>query len=163
MMMLQQMNGQIVDNPVLTFESLSWGEPWKDVRSSLPQAAFRALASERSAYFKEGDEHFFQTYTDSLEHERLLVGLQFTKRDSTLRSVMITYIGIDTATHKNFPDVDRRIASLWAGFSEHFGHHWEEKNLPFMGKVRQWSLQRSKVQAMNMTSISTLTVIISPK
>ncbi len=101
-------------------------------------------------------------YTDTAFTEIVTVGLVFTVKDSLLKLLQVSYLGINPDTRKQYEDIGERLDSLTSHYIAHFGNSFEEKSISFVGKIRSWEFVSSDVQMVTLTSVLNLIIQFSP-
>lgn len=155
---------QLVEHPVFEYEYLSWRQHVDTVKKYLPdKRLLRPEQSSKSILKKPKEETFMLAYTDTAFAEIVTVGLQFTVKDSVLRLVQVSYIGIDPETKKQYDDIEDRLDLLTSQYTTHFGKSFEEKSIPFVGTIKSWEFVSSDVQMATLTSVLNLFIQFSPR
>lgn len=155
---------QIAEKPVFEYEYISWKQHVNTVKTYLSDKHLVRLEQSRNPIFKRPkEETFILAYTDTIFTEIVSIGLQFTVKDSLLKLVQISYLGINSETKRQYEDIDERLDSLTAKYTSHFGNRFEEKSVPFVGKIRSWEFVSSDVQMLTLTSVSNLIIQYSPR
>jgi hypothetical protein len=159
----QQAAAQLLGTQVFSFEHLSFGMKYAEVRLLVAAESITSSERTKSSIFKRADDWFLRSYTDTMYQEQITVGLQFSNTDSLLQSVIVTYIGIDSTTKKPYSDVDARMTKLWEAYSKRLGRADKERTVPFAGTIKEWSLGPTTVQMFRVMSISTLVITFLPR
>ena len=157
----QHASAQMLDSPLFSFERLSWQMKFIEAAKCLGGRELKPLETHGHSLMRSSEDLFSSYYLDTMYTYRVLVALQFSKSDSLLHAVMVTFVGIDSLTKRPYDDAEDRIAKLWQKYSARLGSG-EEKSMPLGGRIRVWSSIRTSVQMMSMTSISMLSITFMP-
>lgn len=161
--MFNSANAQMMENPLFSFEHLSWGMKFGDVCSALKGKELKPLETHGHSLTHGGSDTFDRFYLDTMYTLRVLVALQFAREDSVLRSVIVTYLEIDSVSGQPLRNDGDRIDRFRQKYSDRLGKPDEEKSIPFMGKAKTWTLKFTDVQMLDITSISTVSFTLLPK
>lgn len=145
-------SSQAVDSPIFIREDLRWGQHYSKIKKQLSPNTTKEIKTNDNRFVKNKDKYFLLTYSDSLRSEKISVGLQFSVYDSCLKSVIISYFGIDPITKKQYTDYDSRKYALLGMLTEHYPSDYQERSIPFMGKMRIWTLKNMRVQAQILSN-----------
>lgn len=157
----QHASAQLLDSPLFSFERLSWQMKFTEAVICLGGRALKPLETHGHSFMRSSGDLFSTYYLDTMYTYRVLVALQFSKSDSLLHSVMVTFVGIDSVTKRPYDDAEDRIARLWQKYSDRLGSG-EEKSMPLGTKIKVWTSNRTSVQMMAMRSMSMLSVTFMP-
>ena len=155
------LRSQLVETPVFSFEHLSWGLSLPRTEAilncqNLPQPS---LPSNPPGGETRG--RFTRYYLDTMFTVRILIALRFSTDDSLLQNVIVSCMAVDT-TEGRGPAPNSDVERIGELYSMRLGKTESEKTIPFVGKVKCWSLKRSDVQLLYLSSIASLTIIFAP-
>ena len=154
--------GQILEDPCFSFERLSWQMSLDKATRALANHEFKKLEVPRGSLIHRGSNQYTHFYIDTMWNIRVCVGLQFGKPDSTLQSILVTYLGIDTTSKRSLGDADQTPEILLQRYSARLGPGFVEKSFPFGGGAKQWVFRKTSVQILYMSSLSMLCIVFEP-
>ncbi len=143
---------QIVEHPQYSYERLTWNQKYPDVKTFFAEKKLTETTVEYNPFAKGSDKYILYSYVDIIESEKIGVGLQFQKKDTTLVSIILSYVGIDSVTKEQYEDFEQRRNHVLQMLTGHYVVKPQEQSIPFMGTVRIWILQETKIQAQIMSS-----------
>ncbi|GEM_PF-2195496 len=155
----QLLYGQTVPNPRFLHEQLTIGAGFRSVAARVGK--LREISQDQFAnpFFKKDAETFSLSYVDTLFGNPGAVSLRFSKRDSILNLIQVTFLGVDPKTGKSSTRLDQSMEALWDSLSNHFGIPQEDKKIPLMGRVRVWLFASIEVQLLRLTSGTSIVTV----
>lgn len=155
---------QIVDKPTYEYEYLCWRQHVNTVKQRLSNKQLIKSDQSNSQFIKKPKEETFQlTYIDTIYAEVVAVGLNFTAKDSLLSVLVVTYLGIDPNTKKQYDNIDDRLDTLSSKFTARYGVPLKEKSILFLGQFKNWETTHSNIQMLKLTSASALIIHFTPR
>jgi hypothetical protein len=148
----QLLYGQTIPNPRFLHEQLTIGASFQSVAARVGK--LREISQDQFAnpFFKNDAATFSLSYVDTLFGNPGAVSLCFSKSDSLLNLIQVTFLGVDPKTGKSSTRLDQSMEALWDSLSNHFGIPQKDKKIPLMGKVRVWFFGSIEVQLLRLTS-----------
>jgi hypothetical protein len=151
---------QIVPNPRFFHEQLTWRSDYRTVIQKLVGVKrFSPDESLTNPFHKKSSEAFLVSYIDTIFGKQAGVSLEFTKEDSSLRSISLTFLGIDPKTGKATSDAEQSLDALWDSLSTRWGSPSTDKRIPFFGKKREWLFSSTEVQLLRLSTGGSLLTV----
>lgn len=160
---LRPIHAQIIQNPAISCEYLSWRMTVQHAKARLAQKKFLQPPNSTNSFFGLSQNGYSLMYSDTLDREKIGIALTFSNADSLLSSIMVTFVGIDSVTKKEYVDIDNRMEKIRRSYAERFGDGEGEKSTLFGAKMNEWSLPSTDIQMLMMRTFHTVTFVYSPK
>ncbi len=151
--------GQVVPHPRFLHEQLALGSDYRSVFARVAKLKKVSQGDFNNPFFKKDAATISVSYVDTLFGKPAGILLSFSKSDSLLNSILVTFLGVDPKTGKSTAELDESIEALWDSVSNHFGTPQREKKIPLMGKMRVWLFASTEVQLTRLTLGTSLVTV----
>ena len=144
------MSAQILEKPKFSYEKLTWGMTVAQMRMvNKGKELLLAVADDRNPFAASMKNIVSYFYLEKIGSEKISIGMQFQISDSTMTSIFVMYMGIDSITHELYPDAEERQQRVFKELTSHLPGTPEEHTIPFMGSISTWKFPRAVVKAMS--------------
>jgi len=155
------LQGQLVEGPLFSFEHLSWGMHPQVAERILGDQSLQASSLPSNSLAKESGGMFSTYFLDKMYAAKVLIALQFSMEDSSLQRVIVCCAAIDS-TDGSDRTSKIKLERLGESYSERLGKTKSSKSIPFVGKVKNWSLKNSDVQMLYLSAVASVTIVFAP-
>ncbi len=145
-------SSQVITPPKFDFENVEWGDQLPKIRKQFFKKNIAEMKLSDNPFGKKLDGIFAYGYSDSINAEKVAILFHFKSEDSTLQSIFIACMNID-AQKKGEDENELKRTAILNFLTHHYPTEFQERSIPFMGKVRVWSLAKTSVQAYLLPSM----------